>query len=80
MLELLVPGGTIAAVMFALLKHGPRAVGTVLREWTRFWLVRRAFKGKDKDERKRARDLLKFLESEPPNQDRKSDSAGGPDG
>lgn len=65
MLELLASGTVSAAALYALLKHGPTAMRTVLREWTRRWLIRCAVKGKTPGERKRAHDLLTSLESTP---------------
>jgi hypothetical protein len=89
MLELLrlvaVPGaaGVLLILIRIVLKHGPKFVRTVMRERTRSWLARRAVKGRTKQVRKDARDVLKSLESAPPDEEkpkRRPDSIGGPDG
>ncbi|WP_258906940.1 hypothetical protein [Actinokineospora sp. UTMC 2448] len=71
-------GALALTTLFILLKFGPNALSTVLRECTRRSLVRRALNGKTAKERERALNLLIQLEavqSRDPQADGKDDGS-----
>ena len=76
-------GVTLLAAMYVILKQGPQALRTVMRERTRLRLIRLALEADDEEVRKRARGLLTLLESATPDEQngkRPPDSIYGPDG
>jgi hypothetical protein len=59
-------GATLLATLFLILTRGPEALKTVMWVLTRRRLIRLAVEGEDEHVRRRARDLLRLLETQPP--------------
>lgn len=60
-------GATLLATLFLILTRGPEALKTVMWVLTRRRLIRLAVEGQDEQVRRRARELLRLLETQPPN-------------